>query len=183
MRVLYGRRYCHRQSFYSAVAHLDSGCGPLWWRTESFHAGFAVLVLLSTAGANILKSSLRTARVGRRSTGISSGSGRTSTKVFLLAGVLNIFFLSKTKKTARLNKSRRRLREKMKFPYIAVIFLLCVLGAAAQTPAAKCSDACVEGYASFRQWCLSKGPTARCSSLVNAPRQFNVQSCMRFCTD
>ncbi len=46
---------------------------------------------------------------------------------------------------------------------------------------AECEDACANGYAAFRQWCLAMGQSAPCTSLVNAPRQFNTQSCLRFC--
>lgn len=67
----------------------------------------------------------------------------------------------------------------------ATLFLFCglllLLAHAAQAQSRSCEDACASGYAAFRRWCFSMGPTAPCTSLVNSPRQFTAQACLRFC--
>jgi hypothetical protein len=66
-------------------------------------------------------------------------------------------------------------------PLVFLLLISAVYLAQAQAPT--CQQACASGYASFRQWCMSRGPTAKCTSLMNAPRQFNPQACLRFCTE
>lgn len=64
-----------------------------------------------------------------------------------------------------------------------LLFTLLFASGVAVAQQLTCQESCANGYAAFRQWCLSKGPTAKCTSLVNAPRQFNQQACLRFCTE
>lgn len=61
--------------------------------------------------------------------------------------------------------------------FVLFFFVLMTVGALA----AECDDACTSGYAAFRQWCFTMGQPAPCTSLVNSPRQFTTQSCLRFC--
>lgn len=61
---------------------------------------------------------------------------------------------------------------------ISVAFLLLLLAVGTY---ADCEDSCASGYAAFRQWCFTMGPSAPCTSLVNSPRQFTTQACLRFC--
>lgn len=65
--------------------------------------------------------------------------------------------------------------------HILFLFFALLLVGGAYADASSCESACANGYAAFRQWCFAMGPTAPCTSLVNSPRQFTTQACLRFC--
>lgn len=137
-----------------------------------------MLPLLSTRRTILLKSSRRAHLYVFFCGGSATATGTWNvTCVFL--GVVGIFF-SLDDYQSRLNINKKKI-EKMRL--LVILFVLLLAGDFALAQSLTCQQSCTNGYAAFRQWCLSKSTSAKCTSLVNSPRQFTPQACLRFCTE